>query len=282
MARRTIGIERDKIARTKIADRARRPPLHQWFYAELGYPGHAGENAGDPGQKHAGKDMNRKGDKSLIVGLDIGTSMSNFGEALDFRGQPFEAAFRQGMIGYDIDSFVADFGLEVPTHLKIDVDGIELPIVRGARKMLADPRLQSVSIELIETDTAQVDAVTRILEEAGFTFVHKKQNAAFATPQPGTFGNLGRNALRGPGFWQVDLMASKDFRFAGGRQGLQFRVELFNVTNQLNYQQPAASLPNGAPGVPFTDTTAGATFESAFSTRPIGSACFSPIVSSAP
>ena len=37
--------------------------------------------------------------------------------------------------------------------------------------------------------------------------------AAFATPQPGTFGNLPRNFLRGPSFWQVDLMFSKDFRF---------------------------------------------------------------------
>ena len=41
--------------------------------------------------------------------------------------------------------------------------------------------------------------------------------AAFATPQPGTFGNLPRNFLRGPGFAQVDLMASKDFRFARTR-----------------------------------------------------------------
>lgn len=118
-----------------------------------------------------------------LASLDIGTSMSNFGEALDFRGQPFEPAFRQGMVGYDIDSFVTDFGMEVPTHLKIDVDGIELPIVRGARRTLADARLQSVSIELIESDEAQVTAVTAILEEAGLHFIHKKQNAAFATPQ---------------------------------------------------------------------------------------------------
>lgn len=83
--------------------------------------------------------------------------------------------------------------------------------------------------------------------------------AAFATPQPGTFGNLPRNYLRGPNFWQVDLMASKDFRFAG-TQGLQLRIEVFNLTNTLNYGQPSASLPNGTPGVPFTDATAGATF----------------------
>lgn len=116
-----------------------------------------------------------------LASLDIGTSMSNFGEPLDFRGKPFEPAFRQGMIGYDIDGFIADFEIEVPTHLKIDVDGIELPIVRGARKMLADPRLQSVSIELIESDLEQVAAVTGILEAAGLHFVHKKQNIAFAT-----------------------------------------------------------------------------------------------------
>jgi FkbM family methyltransferase len=118
-----------------------------------------------------------------LASLDIGTSMSNFGEALDFRGQPFEPAFRQGMVGYDIDSFIADFGMEVPTHLKIDVDGIELAIVKGARATLADPRLRSVSIELIDSDVEQVRAVTEILSAAGLHFVHKRQNAAFATPQ---------------------------------------------------------------------------------------------------
>ncbi len=83
--------------------------------------------------------------------------------------------------------------------------------------------------------------------------------AAFATPEPGTFGNLPRNYLRGPGFWQADLMASKDFRFAR-TQSLQVRVEVFNLTNRLNYGQPAASLPNGGAGMAFTDSTAGATF----------------------
>jgi hypothetical protein len=80
--------------------------------------------------------------------------------------------------------------------------------------------------------------------------------AAFATPQPGTFGNLPRNFLRGPNFWQLDLMASKDFRLTGN-QGIQLRFEVFNIANRLNYENPAASLPNGAPGVAFTDAQAG-------------------------
>jgi outer membrane receptor protein involved in Fe transport len=81
--------------------------------------------------------------------------------------------------------------------------------------------------------------------------------AAFTTPQPGTFGSLSRNALRGPEFVQLDMMLSKDFQFAR-RQSLQLRVELFNLTNRLNYENPAASLPgNGIAGVPFTEAQAG-------------------------
>jgi hypothetical protein len=81
--------------------------------------------------------------------------------------------------------------------------------------------------------------------------------AAFTTPAPGTFGNLPRNYLRGPSFWQADLVVSKDFRFMS-TQGIQVRFEMFNIANRLNYENPAVALPNtGAVGVPFTDTQAG-------------------------
>jgi hypothetical protein len=80
--------------------------------------------------------------------------------------------------------------------------------------------------------------------------------AAFTTPQPGTFGNLPRNALRGPGFYQIDLMFSKDFALVQNH-AIQIRVEMFNINNHLNYENPAASLPNGTAGVPFTDAQAG-------------------------
>jgi hypothetical protein len=80
--------------------------------------------------------------------------------------------------------------------------------------------------------------------------------AAFATPQPGTFGNLPRNFLRGPGFAQLDFMLSKDLRFTQ-TQAIQVRLEMFNIANRLNYENPAATLPNGTPGVPFTDAQAG-------------------------
>ena len=80
--------------------------------------------------------------------------------------------------------------------------------------------------------------------------------AAFAAPMPGTFGNLPRNYLRGPNFWQLDLNVSKELRFTTN-QGLQLRLELFNITNRLNYESPAANLPGGTIGQPFNDASAG-------------------------
>ncbi|MGE3176892.1 MAG: carboxypeptidase regulatory-like domain-containing protein, partial [Vicinamibacterales bacterium] len=81
-----------------------------------------------------------------------------------------------------------------------------------------------------------VPGVDPYLENGGVRYLNP---AAFATPMPGTFGNLPRNFLRGPSFSQVDLMFSKDLRF-GASQGLQVRVELFNILNRLNYESPAA------------------------------------------
>ncbi|MEX2262951.1 MAG: TonB-dependent receptor [Bryobacteraceae bacterium] len=56
----------------------------------------------------------------------------------------------------------------------------------------------------------------------------------------GTFGNLGRNVFRGPGYASVDLGLFK--RFAITEQvGATLRFEAFNVFNRVNLQGPAAS-----------------------------------------
>jgi hypothetical protein len=51
------------------------------------------------------------------------------------------------------------------------------------------------------------------------------------------FGNLGRNALIGPGFSNVDLSVIKNLRM-GGTTRLQFRMEAFNLFNRANFGQP--------------------------------------------
>ena len=54
---------------------------------------------------------------------------------------------------------------------------------------------------------------------------------------PGTYGNVSRNALVGPGLTTLDLSAAKNTRLTE-RLGLQFRAEVFNVLNHTNFLTP--------------------------------------------
>ena len=54
--------------------------------------------------------------------------------------------------------------------------------------------------------------------------------AAFALPALGTFGNLGRNNIRGPARWVADMSAAKNFNFYERAQ-LQFRMAGYNIFN---------------------------------------------------
>ena len=64
--------------------------------------------------------------------------------------------------------------------------------------------------------------------------------AAFTVPANGTWGNLGRNAVRGPGHWQIDPALSKRFAI-NERIGTTFRAEAFNIFNHAEYGKPATN-----------------------------------------
>lgn len=64
---------------------------------------------------------------------------------------------------------------------------------------------------------------------------------AFALPAVGTFGNVGRNTLRGPGLQTVDLALAKNFKLRK-KASLQLRIEAFNALNHPNFGRPNAVL----------------------------------------
>jgi hypothetical protein len=76
------------------------------------------------------------------------------------------------------------------------------------------------------------------------------------TPQNCQFGNLGRNALRGPDFFWSDLYLTKWFPL-GERVKLRFDAQFFNVFNHPNFALPSMVLA-GIPGKPSTQTGFGA------------------------
>jgi hypothetical protein len=64
--------------------------------------------------------------------------------------------------------------------------------------------------------------------------------SAYSPNALGTFGNSGRNTLRGPGFRNVDLGLHKTFATGHGTR-VQVRIEAFNAFNWVNLNPPNTS-----------------------------------------
>ncbi len=77
---------------------------------------------------------------------------------------------------------------------------------------------------------------------------------AFVQPAYGTFGDLGRNAIYGPGYADWDFSISKNTQLTEN-VSLQLRAEIFNLLNHPNFALPAHTIipgliDNGTPGNP--------------------------------
>jgi hypothetical protein len=69
--------------------------------------------------------------------------------------------------------------------------------------------------------------------------------SAFSRPAKGTFGNMERGSLIGPGFWNVDASLFKKFHFTPATN-LEFRVEVTNIFNHVVLGNPDTQI--GVPG----------------------------------
>ena len=81
-----------------------------------------------------------------------------------------------------------------------------------------------------------VNPINSNWESAPDTIGYLNANA-FADPAVGTFGNLGRNEIYGPRFWNVDFAVSKNTQLFE-RANLQLRAEFFNIFNHPNFALP--------------------------------------------
>ncbi len=79
-------------------------------------------------------------------------------------------AFTQPVICYALDEVVRQFKLPTPNHIKLDVDGVELAVLQGAKKVLADMRLRTIQVEL-KRSTVEGQRVLKLIKQSGFSVV---------------------------------------------------------------------------------------------------------------
>jgi hypothetical protein len=84
---------------------------------------------------------------------------------------------------------------------------------------------------------------------------YAKGSSIMIPPALGTFGTMGRNVFRDPGFRNWDFSVAKNWKFAERFQ-IQFRAEFFNILNHPNFANPFG----GQNGFAFNDPSSPGTF----------------------
>ena len=131
------------------------------------------------------------------------------------------------------------------TPVLFTVGGKDMLVCPSAECTMAyDPKTGE---ELWRFTHGGMNGSARAVLDDGLLFLNP---AAFATPKPGTYGNLERGSLKGPGFSQIDLVLSKHFPFGASARNAEFRVEIFNLLDRANFSNPVATLPNALPNPP--------------------------------
>jgi FkbM family methyltransferase len=128
-----------------------------------------------------------------LTQFEPGGACHSFGASVDPDLLPRRSAFRQGCFATKLDDLVEQGVIPLPQHVKIDVDGFEHQVVRGAQATFRDPRLKSVLIELNTGLEEHWEVVDSMLEHG---FDYDTREADRARRSEGPFKGTGNYVFR--------------------------------------------------------------------------------------
>lgn len=112
--------------------------------------------------------------KLFIKKYEAGGHLKILDTPMQRGSENFQPEFVQSVIKYRLDDFITLTHITPPNFIKIDVDGSELQVIRGMHDILRNPALQSIFIELEESNPQSIECKNIILK-SGFKFVSKKR-----------------------------------------------------------------------------------------------------------
>tara|TARA_B100001123_G_C15147963_1_gene962328 strand:- start:533 stop:1186 length:654 start_codon:yes stop_codon:yes gene_type:complete len=112
--------------------------------------------------------------KLNIYKFRFGGSGHSFDRVINSQGKSFHTSHTQGSISITLDKFIEETKI-YPDYVKIDVDGNELKVINGMKKLLAIKKTKSILIELDRT-YHEHNEVINLLESIGYKLVYYKKD----------------------------------------------------------------------------------------------------------
>lgn len=112
-------------------------------------------------------------DTLYLTFMEAGRSGNQLAEERDADFKPKKMSFRQGVAVISLDDAVGKGWLPQPNRIKMDVDGVEHLIVKGAMNVMRDPRLTAAIFEINST-LPEHAALIETMVTLGFTYDREK------------------------------------------------------------------------------------------------------------
>ncbi len=183
-------------------------------------------------------------------------------------GWSFAPEINKGVSDFNVpQNFVANFQYNLPVPAAVKMHGFANTILGGWQlggiytiqsggpftlKITGDPAdTGSTSSEgslgaprpmYVDAPGCSPDAITGNINNYIMT-------QCFAFPKPGELGNLGRNTLHMPTFHDLDFSVFKNQNLWGEKLRLQFRAEMFNILNNVNFEPQVLTIFDGSGGL---------------------------------
>jgi hypothetical protein len=155
-----------------------------------------------------------------------------------------------GILGYIVNNW--EFAPLIKAY-----SGQPINITQGSDESLTDvgndrpnliPGVNPINYTTIRSNNGNATYATRsYLNQAAFAL----------NTVPGTYGNLGRNAINGPMLFDNDAQISRIFPIEG-RISIDARIEAFNALNHPSFSNPSSSNPSSGSFGEITGTSNGA------------------------
>jgi FkbM family methyltransferase len=104
----------------------------------------------------------------------IGNAFNQFGVPIAAGAASAPAASKQYVMAFTLDAFLSTFPQFTPTHIKIDVDGLEHLVICGADKTLESPSLKSLLVEF-DSRVKEGKQAIDFIQSKGFTISSQHQ-----------------------------------------------------------------------------------------------------------
>ena len=105
--------------------------------------------------------------------FEEGGALNTFGEEYNYEGRNFDEQNKYKIYGTSINYLIEKKILDIPNFIKIDVDGIEHLILKGANRYLQEEKIKSIQVELNEGFEEQYISADKILKDAKFILKSK-------------------------------------------------------------------------------------------------------------